>query len=79
MDADGRRLKRINDKEVQALDGIIQGECAWSPDGEQIAFSMVVPRDDRMHLYVIDIDGKNFRQLTQESPYIGEQGWCSVS
>ena len=65
MDADGRRLRRIKDKEVQALDGIIQSECAWSPDGEQIAFSMAVPREDRMHLCVIGIDGKNFRQLTQ--------------
>ncbi len=73
MDADGRRLRRINDKEVQALDGIIQSECAWSPDGKQIAFSMVVPRDERMHLYVIDIDGKNFRQLTQGPPMLGNK------
>ena len=73
MDADGRRLRRINDKEVQALDGIIQSECAWSPDGEQIAFSMVVPREDRMHLCVIDIDGKNFRQLTQGPPTFGNK------
>ena len=65
MDTDGRRLRRINDKKVQALNGMAQGECAWSPDGEQIAFSMAVPREDRMHLCVIDIDGKNFRQLTQ--------------
>ena len=74
MDADGRRLRRIDDKQIQALDGIIQSQCAWSPDGEQIAFSMVVPRNDRMHLYVIDIDGKNFRQLTQAPPMFGNQG-----
>ena len=73
MDADGRRLKRIDDKEVQALDGIIQSQCAWSPDGKQIAFSMVVPRDDRMPLCVIDIDGKNFRQLTQGPPILGNK------
>ena len=73
MDADGRRLRRINDKEVQALDGIIQSQCAWSPDGKQIAFSMVVPKDKRMHLYVIDIDGKNFRQLTQGPPMLGNK------
>ena len=71
MDADGRRLRRINDKEVQALDGIIQSECAWSPNGKQIAFSMVVPREDRMPLCVIDIDGKNFRQLTEGPPIQG--------
>ncbi len=73
MNADGRRLRRIDDKQVQALDGIIQGECAWSPDGKQIAFSMVVPRDDSMHLYVIDVDGKNFRQLTQGTPILGNK------
>ena len=71
MDADGRRLRRINDKEVQALDGIIQSQCAWSPDGKQIAFSMVVPREDRMPLCVVDIDGKNFRQLTEGPPIQG--------
>ena len=73
MDADGRRLRRLDDKAIQALKGIVQSECAWSPDGEQIAFSMVVPRDDRMHLYVIDMDGKNFRQLTQGPPILGNK------
>ncbi|MDE0681315.1 MAG: DPP IV N-terminal domain-containing protein, partial [Candidatus Poribacteria bacterium] len=73
MNADGRRLRRIDDKQVQVLDGIIQGECAWSPDGKQIAFSMVVPREDHMHLYVMDVDGKNFRQLTQGTPILGNK------
>ena len=73
MDADGRRLRRVNDQKVQALDGIIQSQCAWSPNGKQIAFSMVVPRDDRMHLYVIDIDGKNFRQLTRGPAILGNK------
>ena len=70
MDANGRRLRRLADQKVQALRGIFQGECAWSPDGKQIAFSIVVPEDDRMHLCVIDIDGKNFRQLTQGGPIV---------
>ncbi len=55
---------------VQAVNGIFQSECAWSPDGKQIAFSIIVPRDDRMHLCVIDVDGKNFRQLTQGGPIL---------
>ncbi len=70
MDADGRRLRRINDKEVQALKGIFQGECAWSPDGKQIAFGLHIPDQKRMHLCTIDVDGKNFRQLTQGGPIV---------
>ena len=70
MDADGRQLRRVNDQKVQAVNGIFQSECAWSPDGKQIAFSIVVPMDDRMHLCVIDADGKNFRQLTQGGPIV---------
>ena len=70
MDTDGKKLRRLDDKAVQALGGIFQGECAWSPDGKQIAFSIVVPKNDRMHLCVIDVDGKNFRQLTQGGPIL---------
>ena len=70
MDANGRQVRRVNDQKVQALNGIFQSKCAWSPDGKQIAFSIVVPRDDRMHLCVIDADGKNFRQLTRGGPIV---------
>ena len=73
MNADGRRLRRLNDQKVQALNGIFQGECAWSPDGKQIAFSIVVPRNDRMHLCTIDVDGKNFRQLTEGGPILEQK------
>ena len=73
MDANGKKLRRIDDKQVQALNGIFQGACTWSPNGKQIAFSMVVPRDDSMHLYVMDIDGKNFRQLTQGPPILANK------
>ena len=73
MDDDGRKLRRVDDQKVQALNGIFQSECAWSPDGKQIAFSIVVPREDRMHLCVIDVDGKNFRQLTQGPPILGNK------
>lgn len=68
MDADGKRLRRLDDKPIQGVDGILQGECAWSPDSTQIAFSMRVPRTDQVHLCTIGIDGNNFRQLIQEGP-----------
>ncbi len=70
MNADGRRLRRLNDQKVQAFNGIFQSKCAWSPNGKQFAFSIVVPKNDRMHLGVIDMDGKNFRQLTQGGPIL---------
>ena len=70
MAADGRQLRRVGDQKVQAVNGIFQNECAWSPDGKRIAFSIIVPRDDRMHLCVIDADGKNFRQLTRGGPLL---------
>ena len=40
------------------------------PMANGIAFSIVVPRDKRMHLCVIDADGKNFRQLTRGGPIL---------
>ncbi|MCY3721810.1 MAG: amine dehydrogenase large subunit [Candidatus Poribacteria bacterium] len=70
MNADGRQLRRVNDQQVQALNGIFQNQCVWSPNGKRIAFSIIAPRDDRMHLCVIDADGKNFRQLTRGGPIL---------
>ena len=74
MDANGRQLRRVNDQKVQAVNGIFQSECAWSPDGKQIAFSIAVPMDGRMHLCAIDTDGKNFRQLTRGGPILKPAG-----
>ena len=70
IDTNGRKLRRLNDQRVQALNGIFRGGCAWSPDGKRIGFSIIMPKAKRMHLCVIDADGKNFRQLTQGGPII---------
>ena len=70
MDANGKRLRRLDDKEVQMIDGVFQGECAWSPDGKQIAFGFQIRNEKRMHLCTIDVDGKNFRQLTEGAPIL---------
>ena len=65
MNAHGKKLRRLNDKGVQMVHGIFQSECSWAPDGKRIGFSISVPKVKRMHLCMIDVDGKNFRQLTQ--------------
>ena len=73
MNADGKRLRRVPDGGIQAMKGVFRGECAWSPDGKQIAVSLSVPQVQRDHLCVIDVDGKNFRQLTRGGPIEGEK------
>ena len=65
MDTDGKRLKRVPDGSIQAIRGVFRNECAWSPDGKRIAFTLHVPQAQREHLCVIDVDGKNFHQLTR--------------
>ena len=66
MNANGRRLRWV----PEANRGKLGKECAWSPDGKQIAFSLYIIRAEREHLCVIDVDGKNFRQLTRGGPIV---------
>lgn len=73
MNADGKRLRRVPDGNIQAMKGVFRSECAWSPDGKQIAFSLSVPQVQRDHLCVIDVDGKNFHQLTRGGPIVRER------
>lgn len=66
MNANGKRLRRVADRNR----GLFTSRCAWSPDGKQIAFSLYVLQAGRYHLCVIDVDGENFRQLTQGDPIV---------
>ena len=70
MNADGKRLEQVLDGGIQAMKGVFGSECAWSPDGKQIVFSLYVRQDHRDHLYVIDVDGKNLRRLTGGGPIV---------
>jgi TolB protein len=47
---------------------------AWSPDGNLIAFTKVVPPDD-FELYVISPDGTGLRQVTQSDGYDNYAAW----
>ncbi|MXW44008.1 MAG: hypothetical protein F4Z56_04775 [Candidatus Dadabacteria bacterium] len=66
MNANGKRLRRVPGRNR----GRLTSKCAWSPDGKQIAFSIYIPQTERYHLCVIDVDGENFRQLTQGDPIV---------
>ena len=44
-------------------EGYTSYESAWSPDGRRIAFYF--DRTGKHELYVIDVDGRNLRQLTR--------------
>lgn len=68
MTAAGQGVKRLIDKKVGELEGIYQGGCAWAPNGTDMAFALST--DARMHLAVIDVNGKNRRQLTQGGPVL---------
>lgn len=70
MNADGERLRRV----PNANRGRLGKGCAWSPDGKQIAFSLHLVDIQREHLCAIDVDGENFRQLTQGDPILVKAG-----
>jgi TolB protein len=38
---------------------------AWSPDGKKIAYAMSIGIPNEYQIYIMDIDGKNHRQITQ--------------
>jgi DNA-binding SARP family transcriptional activator len=65
----GRRIQVTDDLAFKRISCL-----AWSPDGEQIAFSADTPRRSNK-LYVINADGSSLRQLTYgEMPHT-EPAW----
>lgn len=59
-------IKDIDDKEQKNLtnkEGAWDGDPAWSPDGKKIAFAST--RDGNYEIYLIDVDGKNVKRLTE--------------
>lgn len=48
-------------------------EAAWSPDGQQIAFSS--DRDGIMQIWVMNFDGGDPVNLTPESAHFGQAAW----
>jgi Bacterial Ig-like domain/WD40-like Beta Propeller Repeat len=58
---------------VRLSDGPGDGDPAWSPDGQRIAFART--RGDTTDIYVMDADGSNVARRTDASAYNGEPTW----
>ncbi|MBX2876705.1 MAG: hypothetical protein KTR30_31605 [Saprospiraceae bacterium] len=68
------RLNIFTKEKKQITDDLaFYQEIAVSPDGKQIAFHAKRMGED--HIYTIDIDGKNERQVTNAKAYHGEPCW----
>ncbi len=70
MGADGRNLRQLGNA------GAVLFDCAWSPNGKQIAF-IGADAEGSIEIFSIDVDGGNLRQLTQlqEQIFIWELVW----
>lgn len=51
-------------------------EIAWSPEGSRIAFHS--KRDSIDHIFTINIDGTDVRQVTTDNVYHGEPEWIVI-
>ena len=70
MDANGRNLRQLGKA------GTVLFDCAWSPNGKQIAF-ISADAEGSIEIFSIDVDGANLRQLTrsEEQTFIWELAW----
>lgn len=68
MNDDGSNIRRLTNNPLS------DGRPRWSPDGKQIVFDRRVNLQDtqRWHLFIMDADGTNERQLT---PPVVPAGW----
>ena len=74
MDVDGSNVRQLTDNDVY------DGGASWSPDGSQILFQSGSPieyeeADEDSELFVMDVDGSNVRQLTDNDVYDGGASW----
>jgi Tol biopolymer transport system component len=67
---DGTGLRQLTDTK-----DVSEAEPAWSPDGKQIAFSSSRAGDNEGAIFVMEIDKKKVRQLTETQAYESSPDW----
>jgi TolB protein len=67
LDVETGRMRYLTDGRYN------DGDPAFSPDQQQIAFSS--DRDDNREIYVMDVDGTNVRRLTDHPAWDGHPYW----
>jgi Tol biopolymer transport system component len=69
-------VARADGSETRQLTGDMQGsqnEPSWSPDGRTLAFES--SSDGQSHIWTIDVEGANLRQITSESATYHKPTW----
>jgi TolB protein len=75
-EVDGKHARRLTKErgDPSTASGLFfQGEPAWSPDGQQIAF--VSLRDGTSHIYVMNADGTGTKRLTNSAKADDHPAW----
>jgi len=75
-DAQGKHVRRLTKEkgDPSTANGLFfQGEPAWSPDGQQIAFAS--HRDGTSHIYVMQADGTGTKRLTSSAKNDDHPAW----
>ncbi|RMF79995.1 MAG: hypothetical protein D6737_09610 [Chloroflexi bacterium] len=74
MNADGSNVRKVvGDLETGVLSD--ESMATWSPDSTQIAFTSGPPRTTQTELYIVNIDGTNLRQLTDNDDHEWAPSW----
>jgi Tol biopolymer transport system component len=74
MDADGSNPRQVKTDSRQRA-----SRPKWSPDGRRIAYLAIFPGVSKFTLHVIDVDGTNEQEITQNLIYGTVLSWTSDS